>query len=406
MKKNQDLKVDVLGDYLQNKSIALGVTGGIAAIEAPKIARHLRRYGADVKVYTTQEALRFVGKASLEWGTEQDVVSELSGQAEHICLEDLVLVAPATLNTINKIFAGIADNPVTTLAASALGMKKPVYLAPTMHDSLYNNPFLRENLLNAGKYGLKIIAPRIGEGKAKIPRMDEITARVSRELSKHPMKAKKVLITGGPTPGKIDDIRIVTNIFKGALAVKIAEEAYHRGADVKLLLGKTGIQVPSYLDAVYHSDFYEYFENVFKELNGNDYDVGIFSAAVADYIPKEVLAGKTPSGDKLKDIPLKQTPKVIAEVRKKYPHLYMVTFKYEDDRVSYEELINIANKRIRKDGYQLVVANTASEMKDSRHRAHIVAKEGVLYHSQSKQEIAKDLIEAVGLKYTAREVKA
>jgi phosphopantothenoylcysteine decarboxylase/phosphopantothenate--cysteine ligase len=94
----------------------------------------------------------------------------LTGKAEHICLEDLVLVAPATLNTLNKVMAGIADNNVTCLIASALGKNTPVYLAPTMHISLYNNPFFQKNLKEAEKYGLKIIPPRFGENKAKIPK--------------------------------------------------------------------------------------------------------------------------------------------------------------------------------------------------------------------------------------------
>ena len=100
---NEDLQVDRVENYLEGKSIALCVTGGIAAIETPKIARHLRRYGASVKVYVTPSAYDFIGKSALEWATEQEVVDKLSGRAEHISYHDAVVVAPATLNTINKI---------------------------------------------------------------------------------------------------------------------------------------------------------------------------------------------------------------------------------------------------------------------------------------------------------------
>ena len=164
----EDLQVEKIGGELEGKVIALCVTGGIAAIETPKIARQLRRHGAEVKAYATSNALKFIGEASLEWATEKPVVNELTGLAEHICKEDLVLMAPATLNTINKIFYGIADNSVTSLVASALGMKKPVYLAPSMHMSLYENPVLQENLKKANEYGIKIIEPRFWENKAKI----------------------------------------------------------------------------------------------------------------------------------------------------------------------------------------------------------------------------------------------
>jgi phosphopantothenoylcysteine decarboxylase/phosphopantothenate--cysteine ligase len=175
----QDLKVERISELLKGKSIALCITGGIAAIETPKIARHLRRYGAEVKAYTTPSALKFIGKASLEWATEKPVVNELSGLAEHICLEDIVIVAPATLNTINKILLGIADNVVTSLVASALGSQKPVYLAPTMHDSLYKNPFFQENLKKAERYKIKIIQPRFSEGKAKIAKTRDIVNQIA-----------------------------------------------------------------------------------------------------------------------------------------------------------------------------------------------------------------------------------
>ncbi|MBU1975496.1 MAG: hypothetical protein KKG59_03780 [Nanoarchaeota archaeon] len=179
-RKNEDLQVERIGHQLDDYSIGLCVTGGIAAIEVPKIARHLRRYGANVNVYTTYEAHKFVGEASLQWGSGNPVVTELSGNSEHICLEDIVLVAPATTNTINKIFSGIADNPVTTLIASALGKGVPVYLAPTMHETLYQNPMLQENLEKSEKYGINIIPPRVGEGKAKMPRLTAIVNAMLR----------------------------------------------------------------------------------------------------------------------------------------------------------------------------------------------------------------------------------
>lgn len=182
--RNEDLKVERIEDYLKGKSIALCVTGGIAAIETPKIARHLRRYGANVKAYVTPSAYDFIGKSALEWATEQDVVDKLSGRAEHISYHDLVLVAPATLNTINKIMAGIADNPVTTLIASALGRKTPVYIAPTMHESLYNNPIFQRNLLDVYRYGINIIEPRFSEGKAKIANTRTIVNMVLKRFQK------------------------------------------------------------------------------------------------------------------------------------------------------------------------------------------------------------------------------
>ncbi len=175
---NEDLKVDSIGELLAGRKIALCVTGGIAAIETPKIARHLRRYGASVQAYVTPSAYDFIGKSALEWATEQDVVDRLSGRAEHISYHDLVLVAPATLNTINKIMAGIADNVVMTLLASALGRKTAVYVAPAMHESLYQNPIFQRNLKTLHDYNVRMIEPRFSEGKAKIANSLTIVNRV------------------------------------------------------------------------------------------------------------------------------------------------------------------------------------------------------------------------------------
>jgi len=387
--KNIDLQVDNIDNYLKDKNVALGITGGIAAIETPKIARHLRRYGANVTAYMTSESQKFIGKASLEWATEQHVVDELSGLAEHICKEDLLLIAPATANTISKIRNGIADNAVTTLAASALGQKKPVLIAPCMHNSLYNNPFFMQNLSEIEKY-VDIIPPRFEEGKAKIAGLENIVGQVIRTLSTDSLKGKKILVTAGPTPVPIDSVRRITNRFKGAIGIMIASELYLRGADVKLLLGNESIKVPSYLDVTIHKDYDSYYKNTFQELQ-KGYDIGIFSAAVADYKPTVVFDGKIASGGNLK-LDLVPTKKVIDEVRNKYPELYMVTFKYTIGK-SYEELLDIAQKRTEK--FNMVIANRGEEMID-KHSAYIVTAKGMIANPQNNKEIAKTLANMLG----------
>lgn len=385
----EDLKVDIIDNRLRGKSVALCVSGGIAAIETPKLARQLRRHGADVRAYMTDAAKMFIGEAALEWATEQAVVSKLSGLAEHLCREDLVLVAPATMNTVNKIYAGLADSIPTTLVASALGMKKPVLYAPTMHDSLWNNPIFQENIAKEIA-GLHMIAPRESEGKRKMPRIDTLVAEVCRELSDDSLKGKRLLITGGPTPVKIDAVRRITNVFKGSLAVEIAKEAYLRGANVDFLLGDTGIQVPKYINTTIHRDLEGYISNVQEYLAANNYDASIFSAAVADYAPRTVVEGKIPSGGEL-SLEFEQTPKVIKMVREQYPDLYMTTFKYQMN-VSHDELMDIACARLPE--YQMVVANRGEEMVDS-HKAYIVTAGGS-EEACGKKEIAVKLLDRLG----------
>ena len=391
-KKTDDTKVESAGEYLAGRNIGFCVTGGIAAIETPKIARMLRRYGANVRAYMTPAAQEFVGKAALEWGTENAVVDRLSGLAEHLCREDAVLVCPATLDTIDKVMAGIADNPVTTLVASALGMRKPIFLAPTMHDSLYENPILQKKLAEAVSYGVSIIEPRHSEGKRKIPHLETIVARVSHELSSDPIRGKKVLVTAGPTPVRIDAVRRITNVFKGTLGVEIAKEAYLRGADVTLLLGDTALPVPEYIRVRWHADYDSYVANVFDELS-RGYDVGIFSAAVADYRPVNVVDGKIPSGGALQEIKLAPTAKVIKRVREEHPSLFMATFKLECNKTQ-EELIGIARDRVAQ-GYDLVVANRLSDMATG-HTAFIVDDSGVIGEPLTKREIACGLVSVIG----------
>lgn len=387
---NADLSVEEKSDTLHGKSIAMCISSGIAAIETPKLIRELRRHGAQVHVYAAEDVFNFIGKAALEWASTHPVITSLSGLAEHICIEDLVLVAPATLNTINKLHNGIADSAMLTLIASAIGQKKPVLLVPTMHESLHEHPVLRQHL-EKNPMDLRIIPPRISEDKAKFPSIETIVAEVQRELSGKPLLGKKILITGGPTPGKIDDVRMITTKFRGDLAVKIAREAYRLGAQVQLLVGPTGVAVPSHIPTEVFGDFYEYHSKVFSHLQ-KGFHIGIFSAAVADYVPAHKQEGKIPSGGAIKTIPLMQTPKIIKEVRKTFPELFMVTFKFEWE-LTKEQLLTIAENRIVQ-GYQLVVANRSQDI-GTQHTAYIVDKSGILSVPTSKQEIAEQLMEYI-----------
>jgi len=383
---NEDLFVDSVGNHLIGKKIALGVCGGIAAIEAPKLIRHLRRYGAEVHVYTTPTATKFVGEAALEWASGKSVVNDLSGLAEHICQEDLVLVAPATMNTLSKIYLGIADNPLTTLIGSALGQKKPVLCAPTMHQSMYDNPMFQRNIRLEDP--IRLIQPRFNEGKCKLPKLDVLVARVIRELTESSLKGKRVLITAGSTPVYIDDLRKITNGFRGTLGLEIAKEAYLRGADVQLLLGDGGLPVPAYIPVKYHKDYDQYVQNVFMVLESG-YDIGIFSAAVADYRPTEKKEGKIPSGGKL-ILELRPTAKVIDEVRGKYPDLVMTTFKFEHGKTR-KEMEEIAQERLQK--FQCVVTNRAEEMM-MKHKARIHTREKII-EVEGKKNIAQVLLDVI-----------
>ena len=344
--------------------IALLVTGSIAAMKAPLIARTLRRQGADVVAFVSPEALRYTTIDALAWSTTNTVVTKLTADAEHLSDEDpfaAYVVAPATYNTINKMSLGIADGIITAALGSAIGRmergKSKILIAPTMHGSLHNS-ILTQSLSKLEQMGVTIIPPKIANNKNNLPEEQAIAWAVCRAVSSSPLKDLPILVTAGPTPVPIDNIRRLTNRFTGRLGTCIAEQLYLRGAKVKLIHGQSSYTPPSYLPHKIVATYDEYLSEVMSELQ-HQYRWGIFSAAVADYQPTQVFSGKIPSGGALQQIDLVATQKVIGEVKAKFPSLGMITFKYQEN-ISHEELIDIAKARLQQ-GYQMVVANRGEE---------------------------------------------
>jgi phosphopantothenoylcysteine decarboxylase / phosphopantothenate---cysteine ligase len=237
-----DRAVPLLSAHLAGKRVALLVSGGIAAMKAPLLARALRKRGAAVTAFATPEALRYVATDALAWSSGGPVVGSLSPLAEHLSDDahfDAYLVAPATYNSINKIAVGIADNAVTAALATALGRlaqgRCAVLIAPTMHGSMHN-PILTENMRKLRDLGVRIVPPRPGYGKHNIPHEDTLVAEVIRALSTSPLRDWRVVVTGGPdATGTGYDASVQTR--KGALANAIAQELWLRGAEPCLQQG-------------------------------------------------------------------------------------------------------------------------------------------------------------------------
>ena len=389
-----DRQVALEGTHLEGKRIALLITGSIAAMKAPLIARSLRRQGGDVVAFASDEALRYTTIEALEWSTTNPVVTKLTPAAEHLSDERpfaAYVIAPATYNTINKISYGIADSVITSTVASALGRmergKTQVLIAPTMHGSLHNS-ILTASLQKLQTMGVKIISPTVAYGKNLLPPESTIVAEVARSVSNSSLKDIPILVTGGTTPVPIDNVRRLTNRFTGRLGGYIAEELYLRGAKVKLICGQGGYIPPEYLPYRGIHTYSEYKTAVIAELESSNYKYGIFSAAVADYEPDKVFPGKIPSGGALQTINLVPTAKVIAEVRDKFPDLYMVTFKYQEN-IDHEQLMTIANARLQQ-GYQMVVANRGEETGEKGEQvAYLVTKNRQEEKVTGKQQIAK-----------------
>jgi len=349
---------------LQGKKIILCITGSVAAIKSTEVARELMRRGADVYAVMTKAAQQIVHPDMVEWATGNPVVTELTGQIEHVTYAgehqnraDLILVAPSTANTIGKVAAGIDDTPVTTTLTTGIGAGIPVIIAPAMHASMYKHPIVLENIEKLRRIGVVVLMPRMEEGKAKIPDTEEIVqAVVDRLTVERDLVGKRILITAGPTRSYLDAFRYITNPSSGKMGVAIAENALARGAEVTIVYGPASAKPPRGAKVIPIETTEEMLDAVVGELKAEKYHAAILSAAAADYGAADRKMEKTPSGKNEWALLLKPLPKVVENVKKVDPEVYLVGFKAEYG-VSDEELIDRAYKRLKGAGMDLIVAN-------------------------------------------------
>ena len=391
-----DHEVPQLSHHLAGKRIALLVCGGIAAMKTPELARALRRRGAEVTAFCTEAALNFVGRQALEWASLNPLITSLTWRAEHLSDGrpfDAWLVAPATANTIAKLAAGIADTVVSAALASALGRLgqglTQVLVAPTMHGTLHT-PILERNCRALAELGVSFIPPRDAYGKHNLPDIPVLVACVCRALAVSPLRGRRLLVTGGPTPVPIDAVRRLVNRFSGRLATAIAEELLLRGAEPQLLLGEGSAPPPSWLPHRSVSSYDAYREAVLAAVSAPEkLAAAIFSAAVADYRSCRPLEGKIASGQPSLCLELEPTEKVIGRVQAVAPQLPMVTFKVLQG-VSEEELLSEARRRLAQ--AVLVVANRAEEVRDGEQIAWLVSAAGAV-RVEGKRAIAVALVD-------------
>ena len=359
--------IETKGTILSGKTICMCLTGSVAVITAPIIARELMRLGAEVIAVLSRSATELINPSLMHWATGNPVITKLTGKVEHVLLAghrpnvsgkaDLILVCPATANTISKIANGIDDTPVTTIVSTAFGSSIPIVIVPAMHESMFH-PILEKNILTLKKYGINILGPRISEGKAKIARVDDIIDRVIDLLvAKKDYEGIKVLITAGPTREPIDRVRFVSNRSSGRMGIEIAKEAAARGADVLLVAGECMVKIPDYINTVNVETTDDFIKTVKDELSSKDYDMFISAAAISDYKPIEFIEGKI-SSDEVKELQvnMRLTPKIIDEARKKNYKVFIIAFKAETN-VSRSQLIDRAYNRLLKSEIELIVAN-------------------------------------------------
>ena len=397
------------GKELMDKRVVLCITGSVAATECPDIARALMRHGADVYPVMSPMSQKIIHPYLMEWATGNCVTVELTGKIEHVALagdhrqrSDLILVAPATANTISKIACGIDDTTVTSVVSTAFGSDIPIIIVPAMHESMYRHPVLIENIKKLKALGLRFVGPRIEEGKAKIARTTEIVDSVIQRLSGKPdFAGSKILITAGPTVEPIDPVRVLTNRSSGKMGVALAEEALSRGAEVTLVYGLGIATPPADAKVIQVETTDQMHDSVISELKARKYDVVIAAAAAADWAPEKPYSHKI-STHKLKqlELKLKPTPKIIDSVKKASPKTFLVAFRAEY-KLPKQELIESAHSRLLEAKADLIVVNDVGKegagFGTETNEVFIVDKEKAVVHVPltSKREVAARILDAV-----------
>ena len=361
---------------LQGKTIVLGVTGSIAAVESVKLAHELIRNGADVYAVMTRSARMIIDPNALQYATGHPVVTEITGAMEYLEMcgrsgkADLLLVAPCTANTLGKIANGIDDSTVTTYATNALGSAIPIVIAPAAHESMMDNPAVAGNLRRLRDLGVEVIDPKREEDKAKLADVETVTARVIRRLGPNDLAGMRVLVVAGATIEPIDEVRVLTNRSTGGTGIELARAAYEHGADVELWLGRHETPVPTWF--AYKS--FETTADLAAMAEKLEADICVVPAAVSDFTPAKKQKGKIPSREGGLTLDLVPTPKLLERFRKGTRKV-LVGFKAEAG-VTSAELKARAMTLIKEGDVDLVIANDITKVKGDSTSVTIIDRKG------------------------------
>ena len=361
-----------LGSELSGKRIALCITASVSITEAPRIARLLMRHGAEVIPVLTPKAAQFVSPMIFEWSTGNAPITELTGRVEHVELVssnkvDLILIAPCTANTLGKISSGVSDEPVSTLACTALGAGIPILIASAMHEPMLGNPIIQQAREKLAQAGVKFIEGRLIESKSKLAEPEEILRAVisiiGKSSAREDLADLSFIITAGATREPIDNVRYITNASTGKMGVALAEVALSRGAKKICLIHGPGVAIPDSLTgdkrvevkSILTSE--QMLEMVLSKLSQGKHDVLISAAAPLDYAPVSPVAGKISTAEHpILNLQLSVTKKIISAVKEKFPKTFVTAFKAEYG-LKDEELKLRALETLKSSGCDLVVAN-------------------------------------------------
>jgi len=388
---------------LANKTVILGITGGIAAYKAADIASKLTQAGARVEVIMTESATRFISPLTLHSLTGRPVVTsmwELSSESSitHISLADaadVVVIAPATANIIAKLVTGIADD---MLSCTVLATKAAVIVAPSMDANMFQNSITQDNLAKLKGRGFTIVDPGYGylaSGKVGLGRLadvEKIIGTVKQVLGRSgDLAGKRIVVTAGGTREPIDPVRHIGNRSSGKMGYAMAEAARDRGATVTLITAPTSLPEPASMEVIRVETAVQMKEAVTKA--SAQADALIMAAAVADYQPKNVAEAKIKKEAPTLTLELVKTPDILTEVK---GNLIKVGFAAES-----EDVIENARRKLEKKKLDLMAANdiTAKEsgFAVDTNKVTLISRDGKIESLplMSKREVADRILDRV-----------
>ncbi|MDO6736948.1 bifunctional phosphopantothenoylcysteine decarboxylase/phosphopantothenate--cysteine ligase CoaBC [Wenyingzhuangia sp. 2_MG-2023] len=394
---------------LSGKKVLLGVSAGIAAYKTAHLVRQFIKAGAEVQVVQTPASKEFITPLTLSTLSKNPVHSTFYHEEDenavwnnHVDLglwADIMLIAPATANTLAKMTNGVCDN---LLLATYLSAKCPVYFAPAMDLDMYQHPSTKTSIQKLTEFGHIFIPATSGElasglvGEGRLAEPEDIVAFIEKDsLSKLPLKGKKVLITAGPTYEAIDPVRFIGNHSSGKMGFELAKAAANLGAEVILITGPSYQQISHSLvkriDVISADDMYHACHDHYKTV-----DVAVCSAAVADYKPAHVADQKIKKKDASLQIELVPTKDILASLGVEKKHQLLVGFALETDNEEEN-----AKGKIERKNLDFIVLNSlrdkgAGFAKDTN-KITIIDKDFSIqkFDTKSKPDVAKDILTVI-----------
>jgi len=392
---------------LSEKNILIGISGGIAAYKIPFLVRLLVKLKCSVRIVMTPTAKDFISPLTLSTLSKNEVLSSFTKEDkdnpvwnDHVEIaewSDIMIIAPATANTISSMANAKCEN---LLLATFLSCSSPVFVAPAMDLDMYKNKSNKQNLKKLTKCGYQVLPVGTGslasglEGEGRMLEPEQILKFIESEIANTlPLNGKKVLITAGPTYEKIDPVRFIGNNSSGKMGYYLAKNAQKLGADVKLVIGPTNIEMElDGIDSIRIESSDEMF-NVIKK-NYKKSDIIISAAAISDFKPKSIRKNKIKKNKKIESIEVEPTIDILSYIGKNKTNQYLVGFALET-----ENYINNAKKKLKNKNLDAIILNTISNFSpisnDENKITFISSDNEIEYEKKSKDDVSKDIFEEI-----------